>query len=151
MSVEEEKKAIIRNVFEEYNKGNYGVIDEYFADNFQVVRNSGAILDKDGYKGFVAMILKGIPDIQRTIGDMVAEGDCVAFNFTWTGTDTGGIGTAPVTGTKLTIKEAYFSRFENGKIVEFKQYSDSLVMLQQGGFLPSMQEIIQSYIDSQKV
>ena len=147
MSVEENKE-IIKKVFEEYNKGNYSVIDEYFADNFQIVRNSGVILDKNGYKNFTAMILKGIPDIQRTMGDMVAEGDNIAFNFTWTGTDTGGIGDSLATGKHFTMKEAYFCRLENGKIVEFKQYSDTLVMLQQGGILPTTPEILKSYNES---
>lgn len=30
----EENKAIIRKVDEEFNKGNYDVIDECFSDNF---------------------------------------------------------------------------------------------------------------------
>ena len=141
----EENKATIRRIYDEFNKGNYDIVDECFADDFKVVRNSGLVLDRDGLKNFLVGIQNGIPDLQRTLNDIVAEGDNVAFNFTWTGTDKNGIGGAPATGKQLTIKEAYFSRFKNGKIVEYKQFSDTLVMLQQGGFLPPTQEIIQAY------
>jgi len=61
-------------------------------------------------------------DIQVTIGDIVAEGDKVAFYFTASGTHKGESKDSPPTGKHFTMSEAYFCRFEGGKIVEFRNF-----------------------------
>jgi predicted ester cyclase len=115
----QENKATIYRLAEERNKGNLNVIDECFAENFIRYGQGVPNMDREGYKRFCFMILKGYPDIRFNIDDMVAEGDKVAFRWTMTGTNTGEFLGKPPTGEHITYTEDYFVRFVQGKIVEF--------------------------------
>jgi predicted ester cyclase len=118
MSVEE-NKALIRRIWDECNRGNLDVIDQYFADSFVRYDHFGKTMDRAGYKRMSAWILKSSPDCHVTVDDMVGEGDKVAFRITLTGTNTVAAGPAPPTGKPYMFKEVYFARFESGKVVEY--------------------------------
>ena len=121
MSVEE-NKAIIKRFWEECNKGNYDIIDEVCADNFVNYRIDGTTMDREGYKQLFKFISKTSPDTQATIGEMVAEGDLVAFYFTLAGTNTGEFMGNPPTGKRFSMMECYFTHFKDGKITEFRNF-----------------------------
>ncbi|HEY93398.1 MAG TPA: ester cyclase [Dehalococcoidia bacterium] len=118
----EENKAIIKRFWEECNKGNYDVIDELCADNFVNYRINGTTMDKAGYKRLFQAISQASPDTQATIGEMVGEGDLVAFYFILAGTNTGEIAGNPPTGKRFSMMESYFARFKGGKIIEFRNF-----------------------------
>ena len=75
----EENKAVIRRVWNEFNRGNLAVIDECFADNFVRLTYDGKTMDRAGYKGMCSVILKAMPDCQVIVDDMVGEGDKVGI------------------------------------------------------------------------
>ena len=102
----EYNKAIIRRVWKELMQGNLGIIDECFTDNFVRYAHDGTTMDRQGYKNYCSMINKNSPRV--TIDDMIGEGDKVAYRMTFKNTNG-----------KPVIKETYFTRFENGKIVEY--------------------------------
>ena len=82
------------------------------------------------------MLRNAFPDYHSTIDDMVAEGDTVAIRFTIRGTFNGEMmGMAP-TGRQINMPEAYFFRFEGGKVVATLGFRDSLTMFQQLGVSP---------------
>ena len=135
-----ENEALIRKVYDEFNKGNYDVVDEYYADNFVNFRHDGATQDRDGFKGFFAMVKKLFPDIKRTIEDLIVTEDRAALFFTWTGTDSVGTDTRQPTGKQIKVREIYFMRFDNGKISEYRQYGDGYGMMFQLGRLVDVRE-----------
>ncbi len=118
----EENKAVIIRFWEHYNKGNLEVMDECFSDNFVRYAIDGKVIDREGYRQKCTKLLNMYPDIKVTIGDIVAEGDKVAFYFTISGTHKNESKSNPPTSKRFTILEAYFSRFEDGKIVEFRNF-----------------------------
>ncbi len=60
----------------------------------------------------------------------------MAIWFTWTGADVGGLGGGPPTGKHLVVPEVYITRFENGRIAEFRQFADLLGVFRQLGKSP---------------
>lgn len=118
----EENKALVVRFWEQFSKGNLEVIDECLADNFVRYAIDGTVMDREGYRQLCTGLLNTYPDIQGTIGDIVAEGDKVAFYFTLSGTHKGEFKDNHPTGKRFTMIEAYFSRFEGGKIVEFRNF-----------------------------
>jgi predicted ester cyclase len=70
------------------------------------------------------------------IEDIVAEGDEVAWRFTWQATFCGRMGNIAPTGKKVRQAGIAIWRFENGKAVEALGYSDSLEMFRQMGISP---------------
>ena len=132
----EENKASIRRLFDELNKGNIAIMDEIFADNFVRHATDGQTMGKEEYKKLMTMLPKALPDLQSTIKGLVAEGDNVAIRFTWSGTHKGDLMGIPPTNKKIAVNEAYFARFENGKIVEYINFMDSLSLFKQLGINP---------------
>ena len=140
MGIEENKKTLQRLFDEVWNNENLDAMDECFTEDFVRHGIGGTSIDLKTYKEFLVNTHKAFPDIHRSLDEMVAEGDKIAFSFTWTGTDTGGFTGTP-TGKKLAVEECYITRFENGKIVEIKQHADALGMLRELGVIPTMKEI----------
>ena len=135
-----ENEALIRKVYEEFNQGNYDVVDECYTDSFVNFRHDGNTQDRDGFKGFFAMVKKGFPDIHRTIEDLIVTEDRAALFFTWIGTDSIGSDTRKPTGRVIKVREIYFIRFDNGKISEYRQYGDGYGMMFQLGALVDVRE-----------
>ena len=117
----EENKALIIRFWDEVNKGNLSVVDECFADNFVRYAADGQTMDRDGYKNFATGLMNHFPDIHFTVDDIVAEGDKVAFRFTWTATSQNDAPDGSIKkGQQIKVTEDYFCHLEKGKIVEFK-------------------------------
>ncbi len=123
MSVEE-NKALIYKIYDEYNKGNYDVYDECFTDDFLSYRWDGNVLNKKDYKQMLLRFRDGFPGIQRTIQDIIVTEDRAALYFTWSGKDNITAQGRTPTGKLLNVTELYFIRFKNGKISEYRQYSE---------------------------
>ena len=123
MSIEE-NKGMIFHVVEEFNRGNLAVINECFADNFVRYQDGSTAtlpnMDRNGYKNFVGMSMQASSDIHVEVVDIVAEGDRVAFRWTLKGTNDREFMGKPPTGKPYSHIEDYFVRFEEGKIVEFR-------------------------------
>ena len=73
-----------------------------------------------------------------TVGEMIAEGDKVAYRVTWTGTHTGEFMGIAATGKRVTVTETHVDQIANGKIMRHDGDSDQLGMLQQLGAIPAM-------------
>ena len=133
MSVKDNKEKVCRIVDEALNKGELDVVDEVLDANYVYHVPGNEVIGPDGFKLYASMMRAALPDLHITIDAMVAEGDMVASRFTVTGTHQGNfMGVAP-TGKKVTISEAVFIRFENGKEVEAWPYADTLSIYQQLG------------------
>src|SRR5262249_4338066 len=77
------------------------------------------------------------PDLQFSVEEQVAEGDCVVTAWTATGTHLGDLlGMAP-TGHHVTVSGMYYTRIAHGRIVEGRLTWDTLGMMQQLGAIPS--------------
>lgn len=101
----EENKAIVQRYSEALNQRNLDVLDEIFAPEFI---DHAASPDQppgpEGLKQFFAMMDSGFPDFHATVEDMLAEGDKVAFRFTFHGTHQGEFMGIPPTGKQVTMQ-----------------------------------------------
>ena len=133
MSAKDNKEIVRRTVEEAINKGKLDVVDEAMDTSYVYHVPDNEVIGPDGFKLYVSMMRAALPDLHMNIDAMVAEGDMVASRFTITGTHHGHfMGIAP-TGKLVTISEAVFIRFENGKEVEAWPYTDTLSIYQQLG------------------
>jgi predicted ester cyclase len=139
MSVEQ-NRAVIEELFDGLNKGNLAVLDECLADNFVRHTPGSPDMSREGYKQPLAGMGIGAPggDFHSTIDEMVCQGEIVAFRCTFRQTHSVPILGIPPTGEPIAVSEAYFSRFENGKITEWWCLVDLLGLFQQLGVVPPM-------------
>ncbi len=124
LSLEEMKAIVRRFAVEPWGNGNLAVLDEVCAPDY-VIATTGTLQD---LKNAISVYRKAIPDLKIEVGEMLAEGDLVAYNWTMSGTHQGEYqGLAP-TGKPLKTTGITIVRFANGKIVndQFESGSPSL-------------------------
>jgi len=112
----EENKAIIRKMFEAFNKQDLALLDEFIAPDY--VDHPRQFRGLESYKQHLTMSYKSFPDSHETIEDIIAEGDKVWIRIKGTGTHKGEFrGLAP-TGKKITWEAVSIYRTADGKVVE---------------------------------
>ena len=135
----EENKALIQRFVEEaFNRGNLDMADEVYAPSF-ISHESGGPVDRspEYVKNFVNMYRSAFPNGHTTIEDVVAEGDEVAYRWTYRGTHQGDLMGIPPTGQDVTITGITIDRISGGKIEAEWNNFDQLGMLQQLGVVPA--------------
>ena len=71
------------------------------------------------------------------MGEMLAEGDKVAYRLTVTGTHTGEFMGIPATGKRITLTETHIDHVANGKIVRHDGDWDQMGMMRQLAVIPN--------------
>ena len=129
----EENKAIIRRLFEEFNKHNVDLLDKLIApDYFDHALQSRSLED---YKQFITMFINGFPDFHVTIEEIITEGDRVWIRETETGAHKGEYRNIAPTGKKVTFSGVDVFRIVDGKIAEAWHVYDFLDFYKQLGFI----------------
>jgi steroid delta-isomerase-like uncharacterized protein len=136
----EANKAVVRRFIDEvWNGGDLDAIDELISEDHvdHDPGREGTPGGREGMRAFVQMYRTAYPDTHIEMGEMVAEGDLVAGNWTATGTHQGELmGIAP-TGKPITVTGMGMDRVSNGQIVESWANYDALGMLAQIGAIPA--------------
>jgi steroid delta-isomerase-like uncharacterized protein len=93
-------------------------------------------LDLDGHRQYSETMAVAFPDLERTIDDLVAEGDRVVARWTARGTHSGDLMGVPPSGVVATSSGITVFRIADGRIAEEWSESDMLGLLQQLGAIP---------------
>ncbi len=138
----EENKTLIREIIEEvWNKGDLAAVDRYFAPDYvDHTPFPGQGPGPEGYRQVVTAIREAFPDLHLTLGDILGEGDKVAFRYTMEGTHQGDFMGIPPTGKPFSVGGMIFARVAEGKAAERWANLDTLGMMQQLGVVPSPEQ-----------
>ena len=141
MSVEE-NKAVVRRMLEAFNKGQeacMAALEELLAPGY-VWQGTGGFPDMDlaAMKQAMPAFFTALPDMHYTVEDLIAEGDKVAYRYTFRATHQGEFMGVPATGKVVTVTGIYISRIAGGKVVEDWRAVDDLSFMQQLGAIPQM-------------
>lgn len=93
-------------------------------------------LDRDAFKDYVRMWRAGFPDVHCEIGDIIAEGDKVAWSIRATGTHTGEFMGIPPTGNTVDFDSLNLAEFRDGLGYRHTVMMDLAKMMQQLGVTP---------------
>lgn len=123
-----------------WNARDIDAAASYFADNvtFYDASVGTPVEGKDAAKtSVVASFINAVPDLKwEMLGDPIAEGNMVAFQWRFSGTNTGawGDGTAPANKAFSFVGASVF-KIEGGKIVNQSDYYDALGFYKQLGWM----------------
>jgi C-1 hydroxylase len=139
----EKNKAIIRSLYEAFNKHDVALLDNLIASDF--VDHTMQLRGLDSFKKFETNFIKSFPDYSETIEDIIAEGDKIWVHFKVTGTHTGewnffGITFSP-TNKKIAYTGVNIWRLVDGKVVERKTVRDMLDFLRQLGVIEPTEKV----------
>jgi steroid delta-isomerase-like uncharacterized protein len=107
-----------------WSKGNLGLIDTLFSEDFIGHFPAGTVRGRVGMRSNVEAHRTSFPDWTETVEDIIADRDRVVTRFTSRGTNLGKFLGNPATGNQVEISEVCVHRFTNGKIVELWVYPD---------------------------
>jgi steroid delta-isomerase-like uncharacterized protein len=134
----ETNKLVMRRFTEFINTASEKLAAELIASDaiFYVPGRPEPLRGPPGYLTIIGMMRGGLPDIQWTLEEMVAEGDKVAARFTMRGTHRGTFFGVPPTGNPIVVQSINFYRLSGGQFVEEHGQPDMLGLLQQIGAVP---------------
>ena len=135
---EQENMAAIQEIFDAYSKGDLSILDKHCAPNFVRQLVGMPPMGKDEYRQLLMGLGMDQGTAKSTVDEMIADGDRVAFRVTHVMTHSVPVMGIPPTGKEITVHEAYFSRFENGKIAEWWCLGDMLALYQGLGIQPPL-------------
>ncbi len=136
---DEEKKRIVRESFEAFNRQDLDAVAAPFASTARLVDvPTGEVLTgKEGAKQFARRWITAFPDGKVTIENLIVSGDTVVTQYTGEGTQKGPLGPLPASNKRAKLRLVDIAKFDaQGKIVEDTAYYDQLSMLQQLGHAP---------------
>ena len=122
---------------EAWNRRNPAVVDELFAPDYVAHLPGSPPLDRAGHRDFIAAFQVAFPDGRSTTEDLLAEGDRVAWRWTFRGTQRGEFQGLPPTGKPVALTGISILRVAGGQVVESWHNADTLGLLQQLGVIPA--------------
>lgn len=137
----EANENVIRRYLEHVNARRFDLIEEVMAADVEF-RNTDLPPGTEPFKQWLAVLAAAAPDYRIDVDDIIARGDKVVAQLTFSGSHQGefnlpGGPSIPATGNTVSHPEAYVFRVESGKIAEVWVYSDNLVLMQQLGAVPA--------------
>ena len=132
-----DNKATVRRMFDEViNQGKIDLVDELFHPEFETHTPQGAF-DREGFRAYVVDWRTGFPDVVCEVGDLIAEGDAVAWSVRAKGTHTGDfMGLAP-TGRSVDFDSLNIGYFRDGLTYRHTVMMDIPKMMSQLGQGPA--------------
>jgi steroid delta-isomerase-like uncharacterized protein len=136
----ETNKAIIRRLIDEFwNKGKMELANELAAPDFIRIElfSTNEQRGPEGLRSAAREWRGAFPDVHLATHEMIAEGDKVSLQWTFTGTNKGELKGTPPTGKSVKVSGISHISFANGKMREEVVATDLLGMMKQLGLLPS--------------
>lgn len=144
-SQEDQNLTTVKRFYDEYAAGNADVILAVHPPTITMhYAGSTDQVPAQVLRDDLAALKAANPDLHAEIHTMVAAGDYVFTELTWSGTHTGDFFGITASGKPILHNGIVMRRLENGTIVESWEMWDDLVLLQNLGFLPSWDDIIAS-------
>lgn len=126
--------VVRRFVDDVLNHGRLDALTEIIHPDYRYEGPDGAQLHGlDELQMLVAGYRAGFSDFHVAITSEIADGDLVAMTMMLTGTHDGEFDGIPATGERLRLPLAVFTRIEDGRIVEDREFYDTGIMLGQLG------------------
>lgn len=129
-------KDVARQVPEQLaTERDLDMVDTLFAEDAVEHDPFGDYTGREEIREHLEGVLSAFPDMTATVEQIVAEGDTVAMWITLRGTHEGemaDLGLEP-TGKSVAVKNAVFTRIEDGKIAERWVQPDMLGLVRQLG------------------
>ena len=136
MSIEDNKRIVLRFFEEGPSKGDLRAADELLAPNFALHTPLPSAPGIKGMNDVITACRSAFEHLNVTVENMVAEEDKVAARFTARGIHKGAFMDLVPTGKPITMTGIEIFRIENGKITELWGEANLLGLMQQLGIFP---------------
>ncbi len=132
--LEEQNKAVVRQVFEAIDAQNFDRFRELLAPGI-IIHYSGPQEDLtyDATVQFIKTFYKAFPDYSHAVEDVFAKGNRVVIRILQKATQKGELEGVPLTGNKIEYYQITIMEVQDGKVQNWWIVEDNLGMYQQLG------------------
>jgi len=151
MAIEENKKTLQRYFDELFNNQDYSNADEILHEDY-TGEAGGGIKGLEGFRRLNQIWHSAASDLRFETLEMIAEGDKVVIFQKLKATLTGELNGIRGKGQSITRTLVRIYEFKDGKVIRggMRSVGDMLSFFQQLGALPSTEEIVKAYNESQQ-
>lgn len=127
--------AVARFYEDVWNHGRYETADDVFDSNYirHDLRPGQAPGGPEGQKAVARLFRAAFPDVELTVGVVVADDDSVVARWTIHGTHLGDWAGVKPSGRRIEFVGVNIFRFSDGKVVELWNHRDDLGLMEQLG------------------
>jgi predicted ester cyclase len=134
-------REVAKQFLDAFNAHDEGGIRSLQGDNTAFEGPGDVRLEgRDAATGYAMSWVNAFPDAQITVHNELVDGDWVAQEFTFRGTQTGTLsspaGDIPPTNRELNGRGVQLLRVEGGQVVDTRLYFDQVQVLTQLGLMP---------------
>jgi steroid delta-isomerase-like uncharacterized protein len=139
----DQNKAVVRRIVDEHwNKKNAALVSELFAPNVSLNTPDGVLTGLEGASFLLQAYATAFPDFRLNVDDLLADGNQVVLQWTFTGTHRGPLADIPATGKHVSVPRCIaIFRIEGGKMTQGQFAWDKYALLQQLGVLPASAQV----------
>jgi predicted ester cyclase len=131
----QQNKELVRKIYDQcLNKRNFDLLKDLVAEEY------AGITGKKGAEGFqepMQALIKGFPDMQWILTNMIAEDDKVFVNWKVEGTHKNTFNNISPTGKKISSEGMGIITLKDGKVISTKVLTDRIHFLQELEVLPA--------------
>lgn len=131
MRTEDNKQLLRRFENEAWNNHKPAIVDELCAPDYVAHMPGDRILDRTAHCQVIAVFQRAFPDCEVTTDELIAEGECVAWRWTFRGTQRGEFHGLPPTGRCVTLSGISMLRIRDGKLLESWHQGDNQSLVRQ--------------------
>jgi predicted ester cyclase len=144
----EANKMVIRRLVEEHwNQRNAALVSDLFAPTVSLRTTDGPLEGLSGAGALLEVYGSAFPDFRVNIQELLADGDRVILQYTFTGTNRGPLGAIPATGRHVdTPPGIAIFRLVDEKVVDGRIVWDKYALLQQLGVISDVSGSVQGAI-----
>ena len=141
----QENESVVRASIEAYNRRDWAMALECCTEDSNIVDvpTGQTYYGREGWMQFLQNAVNAFPDSTLTLTNVVANDSFVATQCIFRGTHTGALtmpqGELAPTGRVVEVPAAGFFPMVNGKIAEYRRYSDVLAFLKQIGLTANVE------------
>ena len=119
-------RDVVHRYYEElWNQWRLELVDEMLAEDVHFRGSLGTTVEgREGFRGYLLGMRRGLPDLHHEIEMIVAEEDAAAARLLYRGTHEGPLMGVPGDGHRLNYQGASFFRMQDGLIVELWTLGD---------------------------
>jgi predicted ester cyclase len=131
----QQNKELVRKIYDQgFNKRNFELLKDLISDEYTGIQG------KKGAAGFqepVQVLIKGFPDMQWIVTNLVAEDDKVFVSWRVEGINKNSFNNIPATGKKISSDGMGVLTLKDGKVISTQVLTDRVHFLQELEVLPA--------------
>lgn len=117
--------------------GDWAMVDNLLADDFQYIGDGNPAINKQQYIAFMRFALcGGMTNMNMKFLRVIGEGDLVSVDYTNEMTHSGAFYGVPATGKRVLGTGQFIREIKNGKVTAEWQTTNALGLMQQLGAIP---------------